>query len=81
MNYQICTNCVLDTNDLRIHFDKNGKCDQCNDFKTNIEPSLDWEKKKVEFDRIVNKIKKDGKIPVIINESDPIGSYPLTLLP
>lgn len=61
MNYQICTNCVLDTNDPHIHFDENGVCDQCNDYWNNIKPNLDWIKKKVEFDAIVNKIKEDGK--------------------
>ena len=61
MNYQVCKKCVLDTSDPRIHFDENGVCDQCNDYKKNIEPSLNWTEKKVEFDRIVNKIKDDGK--------------------
>lgn len=61
MNNQVCKKCVLDTSDPRIHFDENGVCDQCNDYKKNIEPSLNWTEKKVEFDRIVNKIKDDGK--------------------
>jgi N-acetyl sugar amidotransferase len=61
MDFQICNNCVLDTNDSRIHFDENGVCDQCNDFKTNIEPNLDWNKKKIEFDKLIHKIKEDGK--------------------
>lgn len=61
MAYQICTNCVLDTSDPRIHFDEHGVCDQCNDYRTNIEPYLDWNVKKVEFDVIIKKIKEDGK--------------------
>lgn len=60
-NYKICTNCVLDTSDPHISFDENGVCDQCRDYKENILPSLDWEKKKIEFDTIINKIKKSGK--------------------
>jgi N-acetyl sugar amidotransferase len=61
MDYKICTNCVLDSQDPHIHFDENGVCDQCNDFKNNILPSLNWEKKKIEFDAIIKKIKEDGK--------------------
>lgn len=59
--YKICTNCVLDTSDPHISFDDNGVCDQCKDYKENILPSLEWEKKKTEFDEIISKIKKDGK--------------------
>lgn len=60
-NYRVCTNCVLDTSDPHITFDENGVCDQCRDYKEHILPSLDWEKKKIEFDEIISKIKKDGK--------------------
>ena len=59
--YQICTNCVLDTQDPSILFDENGVCDQCNDYKKNLLPTLDWEKKKVEFDAMIKRIKEDGK--------------------
>lgn len=59
--YQVCTNCVLDTTDPNIEFDEHGVCDQCRDYKKNIEPTLDWDKKKIEFDAIVKKIKEDGK--------------------
>lgn len=59
--YQICANCVLDTQDPNITFDGNGVCDQCNDYKHNILPTLDWDKKKIEFDAMIKKIKKDGK--------------------
>lgn len=61
MAYQICTNCVLDTLDPSIHFDEHGVCDQCNDYKHNVEPTLDWAKKKLEFEAIIKKIKEDGK--------------------
>ena len=61
MAYQICENCVLDTLDPSIHFDEQGVCDQCNDYKNNVEPTLDWAKKKVEFEAMVKKIKEDGK--------------------
>lgn len=59
--YQICINCVLDSQDPSITFDEHGVCDQCNDYKQNVEPTLDWEKKKIEFDAMIEKIKEDGK--------------------
>lgn len=59
--YQICTNCVLDTRDPNIKFNGHGVCDQCIDYKQNIEPRLDWDKKRIEFDTVINKIKEDGK--------------------
>ena len=60
-NYQICTNCIVDTSDPSIKFDEQGVCDQCNDYKRNVESKIDWAKKKVEFEKIVCKIKNDGK--------------------
>jgi N-acetyl sugar amidotransferase len=60
-NYQVCTNCIVDTSDPNIKFDEQGVCDQCNDYKRNVESKIDWAKKKVEFEKIVCKIKKDGK--------------------
>lgn len=59
-DYQICTNCIMDTSDPNISFDENGICDQCNDYKQNVLPTLDWEKKKVEFDAMIKKIKEDS---------------------
>jgi len=59
--YQICNNCVLDSQDPRITFDKHGVCDQCNDYRHNVELTLDWAKKKIEFDAMIKKIKEDGK--------------------
>ena len=37
--YQICTNCVMDTSDPDITFDKNGVCDHCHDFEENVKPN------------------------------------------
>ena len=37
--YQICTNCVMDTTDSKIEFDEKGICDFCNDYYENILPS------------------------------------------
>jgi N-acetyl sugar amidotransferase len=60
--YQICTNCVMDTSDSNIIFDENGICDHCNDFYKNVKPN--WhtdEKGKAQLEKIVAKIKQDGK--------------------
>lgn len=61
-NYQICTNCIMDTSDSRITFDNKGVCDHCNDFYTNVKPN--WhtdERGKRKLDDLVAKIKEDGK--------------------
>ncbi|KGY11306.1 LPS biosynthesis protein [Vibrio tubiashii] len=61
-NFQICTNCVMDTTDSKISFDENGVCDHCNDFYLNVQPN--WhtdEKGEQELGRIIQKIKEDGK--------------------
>lgn len=61
-NYQICTNCVMDTSDSRITFDENGVCDHCNDFYNNTLPN--WhtdERGREELQKIVAKIKKEGE--------------------
>lgn len=60
--YQICSNCVMDTTDSRITFDSNGVCDHCNDFYTNVKPN--WhtdERGRAEMEKLVENIKKDGK--------------------
>ena len=61
-NYQICTNCIMDTSDPNIKFDENGVCERCNDYYSNILPI--WNKgegKQAELNAIVGKIKKVGK--------------------
>lgn len=60
--YQICTNCVMDTSDTKIVFDEKGVCDHCNDFHENVKPN--WhtdETGKKQLATIINKIKEDGK--------------------
>lgn len=60
--YQVCTNCVMDTSDSQIIFDEIGVCDHCNDFYKNVKPN--WhtdETGKKELEKIINKIKEDGK--------------------
>jgi len=60
--YQICTNCVMDTSDSRITFDESGICDHCNDFEINVKSN--WfpnEEGKKRLESTVAKIKSDGK--------------------
>lgn len=61
-NYQICTNCVMDTSDSKISFDENGVCDHCHTYYKNILPH--WhtdERGEKALWEIINKIKKEGK--------------------
>ena len=61
-NYQICTNCIMDTSDPEIQFDEKGQCDHCNNFYSNIKPN--WNpgmQGENELFKIVSKIKEDGK--------------------
>lgn len=60
--YQICSNCIMDTTDSNITFDKRGWCDYCRNFYTNIRPN--WhpnEKGEKMLASLIEKIKKDGK--------------------
>ena len=60
--YQICTNCVMDTTDTKITFDEKGVCDHCNDFYTNVKPN--WHTDEIgraEMGTVVAKIKKEGE--------------------
>jgi len=61
-NYQICTNCVMDTTDPNITFDENGVCDHCQDFHNSVKPYWHTDKKgKQDLDNIVKNIKISGK--------------------
>jgi N-acetyl sugar amidotransferase len=60
--YQVCTNCVMDTSDSNIRFDENGVCDHCITFYRDILPH--WhtdERGEVNLEVLVRKIKKAGK--------------------
>ena len=61
-NYQICTNCIMDTTDSKISFDSNGQCDHCHNYYETIKPN--WhpnEKGEKLLAPLIEKIKKDGK--------------------
>ncbi len=61
-NYQICTNCVMDTSDSKIVFDEKGVCDHCNDFYENVQPNWHTDEKGLnELSETVKKIKKEGE--------------------
>jgi N-acetyl sugar amidotransferase len=60
--YQMCTNCVMDTSDSKIIFDEKGVCDHCNTFYNDILPY--WhtdERGDKTLKEIVRKIKKEGE--------------------
>lgn len=61
MTYQVCTKCIMDTSDPNITFDKNGVCDYCINFESNIKPSWHTDHQGLEeLKPLVDKIKKDG---------------------
>ena len=59
--YQICTNCIMDTTDSKIKFDKNGVCDYCNSFHNEIIPNWDNNDNYQKLDQIAAVIRKAGK--------------------
>ena len=62
LELKICSNCVMDTTDSAITFDKNGVCDHCNTFYKNIQPNWNTDEKGFQdIQKICQKIKSDGK--------------------
>lgn len=60
--YQVCSNCVMDTSDDEIVFDKNGVCNHCNTFY-NV-TSKQWmptKEGKNQLDKIIDGIKEQNK--------------------
>lgn len=60
--YQICRNCVMDTSDPHITFDKDGVCEYCNNFKTEILPN--WHtgaRGEKELAALADKIRAQGR--------------------
>jgi len=59
--YRICTNCVMDTSDPKITFDKAGVCDHCNSFRRKVLPR--WQPNEAGLATLMRKvetIKKAG---------------------
>ena len=60
--HQICNNCVMDTSDTKIKFNKDGVCDHCQTFYTKIKPKWhNGEKGHKKLLKIVKKIKKGNQ--------------------
>lgn len=60
--YQICTNCVMDTTDSKIVFDEKGMCDYCNSYYKDILPH--WQpgiSNEDELAKIAAQIREAGK--------------------
>ncbi len=61
-NYQVCTNCVMDTTDSRISFDENGVCDHCRNFIRNIKPYwFPGRERTGELEAVAARIRKAGE--------------------
>lgn len=60
-SYRICSNCIMDTSDPEIHFDDQGICNHCNDYKKSNFNTLSEEERKKQLNAIVKQIKKEGK--------------------
>lgn len=60
--YQICSNCVMDSSDPEIFFDQTGVCNHClNYYNKKNEVVFDNEKKHEELIKILTYLKKNGK--------------------
>lgn len=82
--YQICSNCVMDTTDPDITFDEKGRCDFCTSYENDILPN--WQPNKdntKELLKIADKIKakrKGKKYDCIIGLSGGVDSSYLTYI-
>jgi N-acetyl sugar amidotransferase len=58
--YQICNNCVMDTSDPKISFDKNGNCDHCQNFYKNIKKEIvsHNQNKTIQLNKLITQILK-----------------------
>ena len=60
--YQICSNCVMDTSDEDIVFDEHGVCMRCNEYKERILPEWNYGKgHEEELKSLLADIKRKGK--------------------
>ena len=60
--YQICSQCVMDTSDPNIIFDDKGLCNYCNNFQSNIRPNWDLSlQSDTALITLAEKIKAEGK--------------------
>lgn len=84
LQYQICTNCVMDTSDSMIAFDEKGVCDHCRIYYEKILPHWHTDDKGWQLLKpTIEKIKKEGlnkDFDCIIGVSGGIDSSYLTFL-
>lgn len=60
--YKICSHCVMDTTDKKIHFDEKSVCDRCNDYEQRIVKWWNYGRgHEEELNQILNKIRESGK--------------------
>lgn len=62
ISYQVCRNCVMDSTDSKIVFDKEGICDHCRTYELSIRPFWHTDERganSLKF--LVQKIKQEGK--------------------
>lgn len=84
MKHIICSNCVMDTTDTKITFDKGGICDHCTTFYRDIQPNWhtdEYGRKQLEVE--LERIRIDGRgrdFDCIIGMSGGIDSSYLTHL-
>ena len=82
--YQVCSNCVMDTTDARISFDDKGVCDHCNTYYQKILPN--WfadQRGEPLLKELVRDIKREGcgkDFDCIIGMSGGVDSSYLTYL-
>ncbi|MFH2047080.1 MAG: N-acetyl sugar amidotransferase [Pseudomonadota bacterium] len=61
-NYQICSNCIMDTTDPDITFDERGWCDYCRNYYENILPNWHTDERGEKYlASVVEKIKSDSQ--------------------
>ena len=61
-DYQICTNCIMDTSDPKITFDDRGWCDYCQNYHANILPNWNPNAKGEALIRpLIEKIRAEGR--------------------
>lgn len=61
-DYQVCSNCVMDTSDTSIKFDEHGECERCREYKTTILPEWNYGKgHEKELKNLIDDIKRKGK--------------------
>ncbi len=60
--YQVCTNCLMDTTDSKIVFDEKGVCDHCKSFYNDILPNWKPDQSDDEdLQKIAAQIRKEGE--------------------